>query len=187
MVVGAANHVAVLRDVGTGRTLHEWRVGSRVTSVAYSHDGAWVLTADEGYEVELHDARTGKTVRKWRYEASAEAVAITPNGRWALMGFADGYRHPLRRPAAGTTARARADLPDAGERLLVTGDAGPTARVRKQKAARRERPSLHAPAGATGRAAASPCHVLAPRWACAGEPGGTVTCIRTRTHSQRFT
>ena len=70
VLTGAANRKAVLRGAATGRTLHEWSVGSyRVTSVAYSRDGRWVLTGDEGYEVELHDAQTGRTVRKWRYDA----------------------------------------------------------------------------------------------------------------------
>ena len=79
VLIGAANRTAVLRDVWTGRKLHEWRLGDRVTSVDFSRDGRWVLTGDEEYKVELHDSQTGKTVRKWRYEASAEAVAFSPN------------------------------------------------------------------------------------------------------------
>ena len=36
---GAANRQAILRDVATGRTVHGWKIGSRITAVAYSPDG----------------------------------------------------------------------------------------------------------------------------------------------------
>ena len=88
MLIGAANRRAVLRDIATGRVVHEWKAGARVRAVAYS--GRWILAGDDGYEVELHDAQTGRTVRKWRYDAPSTAIAFSSNDRSALMGFADG-------------------------------------------------------------------------------------------------
>ena len=80
----------MLRDVASGRTLHEWRTGRRVTTVAGSADRRWVLEEDDGYEVERHDAQTGRTFHGWRYDTRPEALAVSPNGRQAFMGFADG-------------------------------------------------------------------------------------------------
>ena len=79
----------MLREVADERTLHEWKTGYRVTTVAYSGDGRWVLTGDDGHEVEWHDVESGRTLRKWRYETSPTSVAFSTGDGTALMGFAD--------------------------------------------------------------------------------------------------
>ena len=81
---------AVLRDVASGRVLQKWRVPYRVTALAFSPDGRWVLTGDADYQVQLHDVASGRTLRVWRRDALAEALAFSPDGRRALMGFGDG-------------------------------------------------------------------------------------------------
>ena len=77
---------AVLRDVASGRVLQRWRVPYRVTALAFSRDGRWVLTGDADYQVQLHDVTSGRTLRAWRYET----LAFLPDGRRMVMGFGDG-------------------------------------------------------------------------------------------------
>ena len=81
---------AVLRDVASGRVLQRWRVPYRVTALAFSRDGRWVLTGDADYQIQLHDVASGRTLRVWRHNALAEALAFLPDGRRMVMGFGDG-------------------------------------------------------------------------------------------------
>ena len=81
---------AVLRDVASGSVLQKWRVPYRVTALAFSRDGRWVLTGDADYQVQLREVASGRTLRVWRYDALSETLAFSPDGRRALMGFGDG-------------------------------------------------------------------------------------------------
>ena len=109
--------MAVLRNVKTGKALREWDLGYsiRVTTVAWSPNGSWVLMGDEGGEVELRDAGTGKRRRMWRYEAPPTAMAFSPDGRQVLMGFGDGavIVCDFVLPARGQRARSTL-TPDGG-------------------------------------------------------------------------
>ncbi|MFH1725596.1 MAG: caspase family protein [Elusimicrobiota bacterium] len=76
----AAARSLILTGKGTTRV---------VTAVAFSPDGARILTASDG-TLHLWDAKTGKQLHSWRGHAGmVRSVAFSPDGRKALSGGDD--------------------------------------------------------------------------------------------------
>ncbi|WP_437727550.1 protein kinase domain-containing protein [Sorangium sp. So ce861] len=76
-----------------------------MTCVAWSPDGALVLTGSEDGSVLAWDATHGRTVLALeRHESSVQAIAWSPDGKWVLTGTRDGRVRAFRFPG-GELAR----------------------------------------------------------------------------------
>ncbi len=60
---------------------------SRVVSVAFSHDGQFILGGDSGPSAMLWDTSTGKEIRSYKdFDGYITKVAFSPDGRFVLAG-----------------------------------------------------------------------------------------------------
>ena len=96
-MTGRSDQVASIWDVATGRELREVRADTRepvhgnAFPVAFTSDGAWVVTADP---VTLWDVATGKKSR----EFPGDTAAVSPDGRLVAAGWDAADRRGAVRP-----------------------------------------------------------------------------------------
>jgi WD40 repeat protein len=82
---------AKLWDAKSGKLIRTFEGNSSwVGSVAFSSDGARVLSASYDKRVKLWDAKSGRLIRTFENSAWVEAVAFSPDGTRVLAGSGDG-------------------------------------------------------------------------------------------------
>jgi sugar lactone lactonase YvrE len=130
-----------LGSLGSLAGLHERMriaVGASVYSVAFSPDGARVLTGSHDYTARLWDVATGKEIRAFKgHEDDVNSTAFSPDGKCVLTGSDDNTAR-LWDVATGQELRAFkghetfvtsvAFSPD-GARVLTAGSWDQTARL----------------------------------------------------------
>ena len=77
-------------DAETGKTTLELTHSGRVNTVAWSPDGAHILTGTIDGTARVWDARTGKTTLELTHQRSVTAVAWSPDSAHVLTGSQDG-------------------------------------------------------------------------------------------------
>lgn len=90
LLTGSKDGIAVLRDVGSGKTLHSWRHRGDVTAAAFSPDGRTLVTGSQDGTAVLRDRGTGKSFHAWRHgRLGVYAAAFSADGRYVLTGASD--------------------------------------------------------------------------------------------------
>jgi WD40 repeat protein len=93
IVTGSFLPKATLWDVGTGREIREFMIGTAATSVAFSDDGRLVLTGNFDGTAGLWDAATGWKIRQFGAPDSLDyvmSVAFSRDGKFVLAGSQQG-------------------------------------------------------------------------------------------------
>ncbi|NUR75382.1 MAG: hypothetical protein HOQ28_03725, partial [Thermoleophilia bacterium] len=135
IATAGADAVARIRDLRTGRLLHELRKHTKaVTAVVFSPDGRTLATSSVDHDARLWDTGSGEMTRLLRQHfAKVADVAFSPDGRWlvtagpitaGLWQLPTGTFVPLRGPTAQVVGAAFT----ADSRTVLTGSLDGTIR-----------------------------------------------------------
>jgi WD40 repeat protein len=84
---GRTSNTLLLWDVATGKAVQSFGgYSTGVTAVAFSGDGAYVLSAASNYDLTLWDAKSGGFIRRFQPRLGCDAVAFSPSGSQILCG-----------------------------------------------------------------------------------------------------
>lgn len=84
VLMGLADHSAVLFDADDGRHLHTLLHEGVVGSVDLSADGRWALTGSDDETAVLWDTESGAAVQRFQQDNPVRVVALSPQGRLAF-------------------------------------------------------------------------------------------------------
>lgn len=84
VLMGLADHSAVLFDAGSGSHVHTFLHQGVVGSVALSRDGRWALTGSDDETAVLWDTTSGEAVHRLPHANPVRLVALSARGRYAF-------------------------------------------------------------------------------------------------------
>lgn len=109
VLVTHADGVVIVWDRQTGQELRRTPKGSKITSLAMSANGAWLLGSDEGDVAHLWSIVSGAEVRT--FQKSGFGIALSPDGSLAVIGSDDSTMRGVYETATGLQ-KFRFDIDD---------------------------------------------------------------------------
>ncbi len=92
-LIASNNGSAYYVELGSGKTLQQFKHANQVNSVALSNDQRYALTGSHDKTAKLWDLNSGKLLHDWGHEAPVNYVIFSHDGRFAMSS---GQREKIK-------------------------------------------------------------------------------------------